>query len=177
MFIFTSSVSFPTAFKTQPSQYQPSSQKSGVIPGEGHLASDSDMVRSPRPAVFHSFIWRRLTGWFLWFLIQPGDTKVAIWLERKLMFLSKLATTVTSQGSLPPPSQLHSVNYRKEKTKLREQSLWVPQNLLLQVLVAKMNEVSLLMFLALPKDFLSWSSLPTLYRPPAFCLSHSPGSI
>lgn len=95
MFIFSSSVSSPLPLNTQPSWCKPSGQKSVMTPGGSHLASESDMVQSPCPAVFHSFIWRWFTAWLPLSLVQAGDTSAAIWLARKINF-SKLAMTMTS---------------------------------------------------------------------------------
>lgn len=58
---------------------------------------------------------------------------------------SKSATPMTSQGSTPPSSAaLHELQTGKDKTIL---TISVPQNVLQQVLVAKMNEVFVSMFL------------------------------
>ena len=144
MFIFTSSVSSPTPLNTQPSWCKPSSQKRGVIPGGSPLASESDMVQSPCPAVFHSFIWRWFTGWFLWFLVQPGTQMWQSDLQEKLILLNwQLPWPV---GGLSSLAAFHELQRGKDRT-ISAIPLYIPLELWQQVLLAKMNESYILVTL------------------------------
>ena len=141
MFIFTSSVSSPTPLHTQPSWCKPSRKKSGVIPGGSPLASESDMVQSPCPAVFRSFYLEMIHRMVP---VVPGPAGTQMWqsdLQEKLILLNwQLPWPV---GELSSLAAFHELQRGKDRT-VSAISLYIPLELRQEVLVAKMNESSIL---------------------------------